>query len=104
MATGWNRYATLFAFKPFQSSKLRSARVKTLAAIGMSSSGKSWFGSCKKRRKSLRCASAGGYATAGRGAPSVTSTISGGTPRRNGMMLQPRPPETTTSQFILMWP
>src|SRR5205823_9498164 len=40
------------------------------------------------------------YAIAGRFAPSVTSTISGGTPRRNGMMLQPRPPETTTSQFM----
>ena len=36
--------------------------------------------------------------------PSVTSTISGGTPRRNGMMLQPRPPETMTSQFMRMWP
>ena len=45
-----------------------------------------------------------GYATAGRGEPIVTSTISGGTPSRNGMMLQPRPPETTTSQFIRIWP
>ena len=34
------------------------------------------------------------------GPPSVTSTISGGTPRRNGMMLQPRPPETMTSQLV----
>jgi len=38
-------------------------------------------------------------ASAGR-APSVTSTISGGTPRRTGAMLQPSPPETTTSQLI----
>jgi hypothetical protein len=44
------------------------------------------------------------YATAGDDPPSVTSTISGGTPKRNGMMLQPRPPETTTSQFVLVWP
>ena len=36
--------------------------------------------------------------------PSVTSTISGGTPRRNGMMLQPRPPETMTSQLVRAWP
>jgi hypothetical protein len=33
------------------------------------------------------------------GPPSVTRTISGGTPRRNGMMLQPSPPDTTTSQL-----
>ena len=38
------------------------------------------------------------------GPPKVTSTISGGTPSRNGMMLQPRPPETTTSQFMRIWP
>src|SRR5579859_3842495 len=30
--------------------------------------------------------------------PSVISTISGGTPSRNGRMLQPRPPDTTISQ------
>jgi hypothetical protein len=42
----------------------------------------------------------GRYDSAGR-APSVTSTISGGTPRRKGMMLQPRPPETITSQLNL---
>jgi hypothetical protein len=40
-----------------------------------------------------------GYETAGALPPSVTSTISGGTPRRKGMMLQPRPPETMTSHF-----
>src|SRR5690348_11602378 len=43
------------------------------------------------------------YDTAGR-APSVTITISGGAPRRNGKMLQPRPPEMTTSQFMRTWP
>ena len=44
------------------------------------------------------------YDTIEAGPPSVTSTISGGTPSRNGTMLQPRPPETMTSQFILIWP
>jgi hypothetical protein len=44
-----------------------------------------------------------GQATAG-AALKVTSTISGGTPKRNGMMLQPRPPETITSQLNLAWP
>ena len=42
--------------------------------------------------------------TAGPDPPTVTSTISGGTPRRSGMMLQPRPPETMTSQLIRVWP
>jgi hypothetical protein len=45
-----------------------------------------------------------GQDTTGVFAPSVTCTISGGTPRRNGMMLQPRPPETMTSHFSLRWP
>ena len=45
-----------------------------------------------------------GYDTIEAGFPNVTSTISGGTPSRNGTMLQPSPPETMTSQFILMWP
>jgi hypothetical protein len=44
------------------------------------------------------------YATSGADRPNVTSTISGGTPRRNGMMLQPRPPETMTSQLIRACP
>src|SRR5258705_6322594 len=52
------------------------------------------------RHSSLRAS----YETAGFRPPSVTSTISGGTPRRNGMMLQPRPPETTTSQFSRVCP
>jgi hypothetical protein len=30
----------------------------------------------------------------------VTCTISGGTPIRTGTMLQPRPPETMTSQAV----
>ena len=44
------------------------------------------------------------YDTIEAGLPSVTSTISGGTPSRNGTMLQPRPPEMMTSLFILTWP
>jgi hypothetical protein len=44
------------------------------------------------------------YVTAGTDRPNVTSTISGGTPRRNGTMLQPRPPETMTSQLVRVWP
>jgi hypothetical protein len=36
--------------------------------------------------------------------PKVTSTISGGTPRRNGARLQPRPPDTITSQLVREWP
>ena len=57
----------------------------------------------RHRFAQIRRARKRGYDTAGP-APSVTSTISGGTPRRNGMMLQPRPPETMTSQLILAWP
>jgi len=52
----------------------------------------------------MRNAGIFGYEMAGLFPPTVTSTISGGTPRRNGMMLQPRPPEMTTSQFVLVWP
>jgi hypothetical protein len=43
-----------------------------------------------------------GQDTKGLVLPSVTSTISGGTPKRSGMMLQPRPPETMTSHFSLI--
>ena len=56
------------------------------------------------RKSACRASLRGVYATAGAAPPSVTSTISGGTPMRNGMMLQPRPPETTTSHFVRMWP
>jgi hypothetical protein len=44
------------------------------------------------------CSKFSSYATTGP-RPSVTSTISGGTPTRTGMMLQPRPPEMMTSHF-----
>jgi hypothetical protein len=51
------------------------------------------------RKMSVRASAARGYETAAGAPPNVTNTISGGTPRRNGMMLQPRPPETMTSHF-----
>src|SRR6516164_5955429 len=49
-------------------------------------------------RASMACAR-DNYDKAGICQPSLTSTISGGTPRRNGTMLQPSPPETITSQL-----
>src|SRR6195952_5763722 len=49
-----------------------------------------WFCAKSLRRASLVAC----YETAGAAPPTVTSTISGGTPIRKGTMLQPRPPGT----------